>query len=139
MRLFRDLNRLRDGSDVTIIACGLMVLKSLHASEALFREGILARVVDMHTIKPIDKNEIISCARETGCLVTAEEHVLDGGLGSAVSEVAGDIEPVPIERIGMDNTFTESGNYKALQDKYGLTVEAVVEAAKSVLARKRSC
>ena len=130
-------NVLRQGEDLTIIACGIMVRKALDAAEMLESEGLSARVLDMHTIKPIDREAIVDAAHRTGCLVTAEEHVLNGGLGSAVAEVLSDTVPVPLERVGIDDTFTESGAYEELLEKYGLTAAAIVEAARRAVQRKR--
>lgn len=101
--------QLTDGTDVTIIACGLMVQEALKAEKLLAQEGIHARVIDMHTIKPIDREIIIKAAKETGAIVTAEEHNVIGGLGSAVSEVVAGSELVPVEFVGVEDTFGHSG------------------------------
>jgi len=127
----------RFGKDVTIIACGLMVAKALEAAEELANENIDVRVVNMHTIKPIDKDLIIKCAKETGAIVTAEEHSIIGGLGSAVAEVIVENAVVPMARVGMRDTFGESGKPDDLLVKYGLTTEEIVSSVKHVLERKK--
>lgn len=129
-------NVMREGSDVTIIACGIMVVKALEAVELLAAEGISAAVIDMSTIKPIDSALINEWAEKTGAIVTAEEHNIYGGLGSAVAEVLVENKPVPMERLGVEDVFGESGTGDALVEKYNLTKEAIVEKAKHVLARK---
>jgi len=128
---------LRDGEDVTIIATGLMVVKALEAAEELKELGISARVVNMSTIKPIDKNTIIKAARETGAIVTAEEHNMIVGMGSAVTEVLTDHEPVPQRRVGIPDVFGESGESEELMEAYGLTVENIVENVKIAVEMKR--
>ena len=127
---------LRDGSDVTLIACGLMVQETLKAADLLAAENISARVIDMHTIKPIDRELIIRSAKETGAIVTAEEHNIIGGLGSAVSEVLTDEIPVPLQRVGVNDTFGHSGHPFDLLAKYGLTPENIAANAKKAIARK---
>lgn len=127
---------LKDGSDVTIIACGLMVQEALKAQKLLKTEGISARVIDMHTIKPIDRELIIKAAKETGAIVTAEEHNIIGGLGSAVSEVIVATENVPVEFVGVQDTFGHSASPQVLLKTYGLTPENIVEKAKKAIARK---
>ncbi len=127
---------LREGTDVTLIACGLMVQETLKAAQQLAAEGISARVVDMHTIKPIDEELIIRAARETGALVTAEEHNIIGGLGSAVAEVLAGNCPAPLERVGVEDCFGRSGEACALLQQYGLTAEHVAEKARKAIARK---
>src|SRR5690606_23338261 len=129
-------NQLRPGNDVTIIACGLMVVAALDAAEQLDREGIAARVIDMHTIKPIDVAAIERAATETGAIVTAEEHLLDGGLGAAVARVVTRSRPVPMEFVGLPDRYAESGAPQALLEKYGLTPDNIVQAVQRVLARK---
>jgi len=128
---------LRDGTDVTIIATGLMVQMALEAGKRLEKEGIQARVIDMHTIKPIDQDIIIKAAKETGAIVTAEEHNVIGGLGSAVLEVIGDSIPVPVSRVGIEDVFGHSGTAEELMVKYGLTVENIISKVKSTILRKR--
>lgn len=125
-----------DGTDVTIIACGLMVQVALKAEKLLKAEGISARVIDMHTIKPIDRDIVLKAARETGAIVTAEEHNIIGGLGSAVSEVVAESCLVPVERVGVEDVFGHSANADLLMEKYGLTPEHIAESAKKAIARK---
>jgi transketolase len=126
----------KPGRDLTIVACGIMVNAALAAAAELAKEKIEARVVDLFTIKPIDKQLIIDCAKTTGALVTAEEHSIVGGLGGAVAEVIGENCPVPLARVGIKDLFGESGKPAELLEKYGLTSQAIVRAAKSVLKRK---
>ena len=125
-----------DGGDLTIVATGYMLIKALEAAEILAAKGIKARVVNIHTIKPIDRELLIACARETGAIVTAEEHNVLGGLGSAVSEVLAGNCPVPIEFVGVEDRFTESGDYEKLLAKYGLSADNIVARAQQVLKRK---
>ncbi len=127
---------LADGGDLTIIATGIMVVAALDARDVLAREGISARVINIHTIKPLDRELIISAAKETGAIVTAEEHSIVGGLGGAVAEVLVENFPVPMSRVGMRDMFAESGKPNELLEKYGLTAGDVVKAVKSTLARK---
>lgn len=127
---------LTDGKDVTVIACGLMVQEALKAQKLLAEEGISARVIDMHTIKPIDREIIVKAARETGAIVTAEEHNIVGGLGAAVSEVIVRTENVPMEFVGVEDVFGHSAPPKVLLEKYGLTAEKIAEKAKKAIARK---
>lgn len=127
---------LKDGSDVTIFATGLMVEASLSAAEALSEQGISARVVNIHTIKPIDREIIVNAARETGAVVTCEEHNIIGGLGSAVAEVLCEEHPVPMVRVGVKDCFGKSGVPAQLLKDYGLTAEDVAEAAKKAMAKK---
>lgn len=127
----------RDGKDVTVIACGLMVHKALEAAEMMEAKGVSVRVVDMYSIKPIDKDLILKCAKETGAIVTAEEHNIFGGLGGAVAEVlAWGGAAAPTEFVGLQDTFTESGKYGDLLHKYGIDAEGVVAGIEKVLARK---
>jgi transketolase len=132
-------NVLSDGSDATIIACGLMVGMAMEAAKMLKEKGVSCRVVDMFCIKPVDRDLVAKCARETGAIVTAEEHNIIGGLGGAVSEAAGETYPVPIKRVGVRDTFGESARDEeidTLLEQYGLTA---TEIAKAVLeARSRS-
>ncbi len=127
----------KDGKDVTIFACGLMVYKALEAAKALAKEKISCRVVDLHTIKPIDKELIVKCAKETGAAVTAEEHSIIGGLGGAVAEVLVENQPIPMARVGIKDMFGESGKPDELLIKYGLTTEEIITAVKTVLKRKK--
>ncbi len=126
---------LKDGNDITIIATGVMVSKALEAAEELAKEGISARVINMPTIKPIDKDIIIKAAKETKGIVTVEEHSIIGGLGSAVAEVVSENHPIFIERIGTMDTFGESGDGDELLHKYGLNVENIVNKAKELLSK----
>ncbi|MFQ5650707.1 MAG: transketolase family protein [bacterium] len=126
----------RDGKDVTIVACGVEVGRALDGAEILAGEAISARVVNMATIKPIDEPLLLQCAEETGCFVTAEDHNIYGGLGSAVAETLGRWHPAPVEFVGVQDTFGESGEPDELAEKYGLTGAAIAAAAKKALARK---
>ena len=127
--------QLRDGKDVTIIATGLMVQEALKAAEMLKEDGIDARVINIHTIKPIDEEIIIKAAKETGAIVTAEEHYVMGGLGSAVCEVVCSKAPVPVKIIGTDR-FGKSGKPAELFEEYGLTAENIVKNVKEVMKLK---
>ena len=127
---------LRSGSDIALIACGIMVRESLMAAEALSEEGISAAVVDSHTIKPIDAEAILDIARKTGAIVTAEEQNVLGGLGGAVAEIVTESYPVQVARIGVRDTFGESGEYEELMTKYGLTSKEIVERSKSLIAAR---
>ncbi|HHJ00932.1 MAG TPA: transketolase family protein [Candidatus Aerophobetes bacterium] len=128
--------RLTEGEDVAIFACGVMLYQALEAEKNLRREGVKAQVINMPTIKPIDTQIIIEAAKATGAVVTAEEHQVTGGLGSAVSEVLAENFPVPLERVGIKDRFGESGTPEELFKKYGLTARDIEEAAKKVLRRK---
>ncbi|MDD6816926.1 MAG: transketolase family protein [Firmicutes bacterium] len=125
-------NQLRDGKDVTIIATGIMVNEALMAAEQLAAEGIDARVIDMHTIKPLDEDIIVKAASETGAIVTAEEHSVIGGLGSAVAEVVVKKCPVKMAMVGQQDTFGESGKPDELKKKYGMTADDIVKAVKEL-------
>ena len=125
-----------DGKDVTIVATGIMVAMAIEARDLLAQEGIDARVINIHTIKPIDREIIAKAACETGAVVTAEEHNIIGGLGSAVAEVLCEECPVPMERVGMKDTYGHSGTVPALLEAYGLTPAKIAEAAKAAMARK---
>jgi transketolase len=129
--------QLMDGSDVTLIATGLMVAEALRAAETLESEGIAARVIDMHTIKPLDGAAITRAARETGALVVAEEHLLDSGLGVRVAQVVAQTHPAVMEFVGVDNTYAESATPDELLEKYGLRAHHVAAAARRAVARKR--
>ena len=124
---------LRNGNDVTIIACGIMVNEALIAADMLKEENINARVINMSTIKPIDTDLIIKAAKETKAIVTAEEHSVIGGLGSAVSEVVSESNPIIVKKVGMNDCFGESGTPGELLEKYGLTAEKIVEKVKEAL------
>lgn len=127
---------LMDGDDVTLIACGVLVARSIQAAEKLAEKGVHVRLVEMHTIKPLDGELVGRCALETGAVVTVEEHSIIGGLGGAVAEYLSGTHPVPLERIGIADTFAESGPYPPLLDKYGMSVDAIVDAVERVLPRK---
>lgn len=129
-------NLLSHGKDATIIATGIMTAKALEAKEMLTKENINVRVINIHTLKPIDKEIIIEAARETGAIITAEEHNIIGGLGSAVSEVLSENYPVLMKRVGVEDTFGESGNGDALLEKYRLTSERLVEEIKTIIDKK---
>ncbi|MGB9613463.1 MAG: transketolase family protein [Candidatus Margulisiibacteriota bacterium] len=128
---------MKEGKDLTIFACGIMVAAALDAADILAQEEINARVVNLHTIKPLDKTLIVRCAEETGAIVTVEEHSIIGGLGGAVAEVLVENVTVPMVRVGLKDMFGESGKPEELLVKYGLTAEEIVKAAKTVLARKK--
>ena len=130
-------NVMKDGKDAVIIACGIMVAEALAAAEVLKKDGIDAAVINMHTIKPLDKEAIVLWAKKTGAIVTAEEHQLIGGLGSAVSEVLSLEFPVPMEMIGVKDSFGESGEPEELMEKYGLKAGHIVIAVKRVIKRKK--
>ena len=125
-----------DGKDVTIVATGMMVGMALDAAKVLANEGISARVINIATIKPIDKDIIIDAARSTGAIVAAEEHSIIGGLGSAVAEVVCEGSPVPVVRMGVEDKFGHSGKVPPLLQMYGLTVENMVAKAKAAIALK---
>ncbi|RHO18905.1 transketolase family protein [Ruminococcus sp. AM18-15] len=128
--------QLTEGTDVTIIACGIMVQEALKAQKLLEEENIYARVIDMHTIKPIDREIIIKAAKETGAIVTVEEHNTIGGLGSAVAEVLVQTEIVPVEFVGVQDQFGHSGSPSILLKHYGLCSENIACKAKKVIERK---
>jgi len=126
-----------DGSDITIIANGHMLSRSIQAAEKLKTKGISVRIINMHTVKPLDTALIKKCAKETGAIVTAEEHSVLGGLGSAVAEVLSREYPVPVEMVGIADTFARTGpNHESLLDKYGMSVADITRAAQKVLKRK---
>ena len=128
--------QLCDGKDVTIIATGIMVGEALAAKETLANEGISARVINMHTIKPLDKEIVAAAARETGAIVTAEEHNIIGGLGSAVAEAVCEVCPVPVMRVGVEDKFGASGPAVEMLKIYGLTADHIVEKAKEAVKAK---
>jgi transketolase len=133
---FGRAHRLRDGGDITLIANGLMVAAALVAAEQLAADGVQARVVDMATVKPLDEDEVRRAAEETGAIVVAEEHLLHGGLGARVAQVVCRTRPVPVEFVGLDDTYAESGDPAALMEKYELTATAVEAAARRVIERR---
>ena len=127
---------LRDGRDVTIIAAGMNVQMALKAAELLEADGISARVVDMHTIKPLDRELVLKCAKETGAIVTSEEANVIGGLGAAVSELLSEEYPVPVVRHGVNDEFGRSGKAPAVLEAYGITAEVIAAKAKEAVAKK---
>lgn len=129
--------QLRDGSDITIIATGLMVNEALMAQEQLAADGISARVINMHTIKPLDREIVLKAAKETGAIVTAEEHNVIGGLGSAVADVVCEEYPVPVVRLGVEDTFGHSGPAVDLLHEFGLDAAHIAEKAKKAIALKK--
>ncbi|MGC8816589.1 MAG: transketolase family protein [Candidatus Hadarchaeum sp.] len=128
---------LKEGEDVTILATGVMVSESLKAAQELSNRGIKAGVINFHTIKPIDKETILRAAADTGAIVTVEEHTIFGGLGGAVAEVLAEENPVPMVRVGIKDTYAESGPWRELFAKYGLTSADIVKAAEKLVRRKR--
>ncbi|MCR4419091.1 MAG: transketolase family protein [Clostridia bacterium] len=127
---------LREGGQATVVACGLMVAAALEAAETLAREGIEVTVLNMATIKPLDVPTLVEAALRTGAVVTAEEHSIIGGLGSAVAEALAEHCPAPLLRVGLPDVFGESGRPEELLEKYGLSARHLVEAVRRVLARK---
>jgi transketolase len=127
---------LRDGTDVTIVATGITVEMALNAADALAEEGISARVINMATIKPIDKEILVKASKETGAIVTAEEHNIIGGLGSAVAEVVGEGCPVPVLRVGVEDRFGKSGKVPPLLEEYGLTAANIADKARKAVKMK---
>ncbi len=130
-------NTVRDGKDVTIVANGLMVASALDAAEALAGEGIDARVLDMHTVKPLDRDALAAAAQQTGALVVAEEHLAHGGLGSAVAMAVAELHPVPIRYVNVGDQFGESGTPEGLLEKYGLTADNVAKAVREAVKAKK--
>lgn len=125
-----------EGKDVTVIANGAMVYEAMNAAAELAKEGISVRVLNMHTVKPLDEAAIITAAKETGCIVTAEEHQINCGLGSAIAECLAKNYPVPVEMVAVNDSFGESGQPQELMDKYGLNQESIAKKVRTVLARK---
>ena len=130
-------NWLREGKDVTVIACGIMVGHALEAAKQLSKEGIETEVINMHTVKPIDRKAIVETARKTGAIVTAEEHSVIGGLGGAVAEVVTEEFPVPMKRVGIQDRIGESGTPGELLKLFHLLPEDIVQAAQDVIRRKK--
>lgn len=126
----------RNGDDLTIIATGIMLYRAIKASEVLKSKGINARVIELHTIKPIDKEIVVKAARETGCILTCEEANIFGGLGSAVSEVISKEYPVPMDFIGVNDCYAESGDYEQLLNKYGMSIEEIVKRSEMLIKKK---
>ncbi len=129
-------NRLREGRDLTLVVTGILASRTLRAAEALAKEGAECCVLQMSSLKPVDTGAIEEASAQTGALVTVEEHSIIGGLGSAVAEVLAETRPAPLERVGITDTFAESGDYNQLLDKYGMSVAEIVDAARRALARK---
>ncbi|MEY3873810.1 MAG: hypothetical protein RL363_531 [Bacteroidota bacterium] len=129
--------KLSEGTDISIFACGHLVWKAIEAGKILEAEGISVEVINLHTIKPLDVAAIVASIAKTGCAVTAEEHNVIGGMGDCVAQVAAQHCPVPIEYIGTQDTFGESGTPNQLMAKYGLDTPNIVEAAKKALGRKK--
>ena len=129
--------KMADGSDVTIVANGMMVEQALIAREMLASEGISASVINMHTVKPLDVNTLLTEAQQTGAIVTSEEHNIVGGLGSAVAEALSEICPVPVVKHGVNDEFGRSGPAKELIEYYGLTAKGIVEKVKIALTLKK--
>jgi transketolase len=127
----------RTGRDVTIINCGILLNRCLEAARRLAAAGVSARVINLHTLKPLDTELIYAAAEETGAIVTVEEHSVIGGLAGAVAEALSELRPTPLARVGLRDTFAETGPYEQLLDKFGMGVEDIVAAARAVLARKR--
>lgn len=127
---------LADGKDVTLMATGIMVSRARQAAQALYEQGLTARVLAVATIKPLDSEAVAAAARDTGAVVTCEEHSIIGGLGSAVAETLAEHCPAPLERVGVRDTFGESGRPEELLDKYHLAVADIVQAARRAIARK---
>jgi len=127
---------LKEGNDVTIFATGHLVWEALEAAKTLDEEGISAEVINIHTIKPLDNDAILKAVANTKCVVTAEEHMLNGGLGDSIAQLLSRKNPTPIEMVGMDDSFGESGPPMKLMEKYGIDRNAIVESAKKVITRK---
>ena len=127
---------LKEGNDVTIFATGHLVWEALEAAKTLESEGISAEVINLHTIKPLDNDAILKAVANTKCVVTAEEHMLNGGLGDSIAQLLSRNTPTPIEMVGMDDSFGESGPPMKLMEKYGIDRNAIIESAKKVITRK---
>ena len=131
---------LKEGTDLTLISCGTVLARVLEAADVLVQEGLNPRVILISPLKPLDREAVLSAARETGAIVTVEEHSIIGGLGAAVSEVVSDEYPCPVKRVGIPDTFADTGPYEELLDKFGLSVGNIVKAAREALALKKgSC
>ncbi|MBY0528313.1 MAG: transketolase family protein [Gemmataceae bacterium] len=130
-------NQVREGKDLTIVANGLMVAPALEAADQLASQGVQARVLDMHTVKPLDDAAVLAAARETGRIVVAEEHLLHGGLGSAVAMSAARQHPVPMRFVGVNDTFAESGTPEGLLAKYGLTAADILREAQELVGKRK--
>ena len=127
---------LKEGNDVTIFATGHLVWEALEAAKTLDEEGISAEVINIHTIKPLDNEAILKAVKNTKCVVTAEEHMLNGGLGDSIAQLLSRNTPTPIEMVGMNDSFGESGPPMKLMEKYGIDRNAIIESAKKVITRK---
>lgn len=127
---------LEEGSDVTIIATGHLVWEAIEASKELKRSGVNVEIINIHTIKPLDKDLILKSVNKTKCIVTAEEHMLNGGLGDSIAQLIALENPTPLEMVGVNDTFGESGTPRQLMEKYGLTSKDIIKATKKVLSRK---
>jgi len=127
---------LEEGSDVTIIATGHLVWEAIEASKELKRSGVNVEIINIHTIKPLDKDLILKSVNKTKCIVTAEEHMLNGGLGDSIAQLIALENPTPLEMVGVNDTFGESGTPRQLMEKYGLTAKDIINATKKVLSRK---
>ena len=127
---------LKEGSDVTIFATGHLVWEALVASKKLEENGISAEVINIHTIKPLDENAILNSVSKTKCVVTAEEHMINGGLGDSIAQFLSRVDPTPIEMVGVNDTFGESGTPMQLLEKYNLDSKAIINAVNKVISRK---
>ena len=127
---------LKAGNDATIIATGHLVWEAVEAAKALEKQGIDAEVINIHTIKPLDEEAVLTSVNKTKCVVTAEEHMLNGGLGDSIAQLLSRNNPTPIEMVGVNDTFGESGTPRGLMEKYGLTANDIITATKKVIARK---
>ena len=127
---------LKEGTDVTIFTTGHLVWESLEAAKTLTDQGIDAEVINIHTIKPLDEKAILTSVNKTKCIVTAEEHMLNGGLGDSIAQLLSRNNPTPLEMVGVNDTFGESGTPRGLMEKYGLTADDIIVATKKVIARK---
>mmetsp|Transcript_35937 Transcript_35937/g.47283 ORF Transcript_35937/g.47283 Transcript_35937/m.47283 type:complete len:127 (+) Transcript_35937:2-382(+) len=125
-----------EGTDVTIIACGHLVWKSIEAAQELAKKGISAEVINMHTIKPLDAEAVLKSVAKTKCIVTAEEHMINGGLGDSIAQVLSRNTPTPQEYVGVNDTFGESGTPAELMTKYGIDTPNVIAAAERAIQRK---
>ena len=127
---------LKEGKDVTIVATGHLVWEALEAAKTLVEQGIDAEVINIHTIKPLDEEAILASVNKTKCIVTAEEHMLNGGLGDSIAQLLSRNNPTPLEMVGVNDTFGESGTPRGLMEKYGLTASDIIAATQKVIARK---
>jgi len=127
---------LNEGSDVTIIACGIMVWKALEAGIELEKKGISADIINMHTVKPLDEAAVLASVEKTGCVVTAEEHQKNGGLGGSIAQLLSCKKPTPIEMVAVNDSFGESGTPGLLMAKYGIDTPDILKAVERVLERK---